>query len=574
MKLADSMETWSPQTMLVAMVSVVGVIGATLTTLGLNLWALFNGVKLSWNPLKLLVGLRTGEFVVARQAWTWVGVVGVLLAVICFAVAIWVKTRRLTKVRGDEAAKLSGSKDEIFALTEKAVAEKAKRFGVKGSPGLPVAKTVVGKYPLFSSFEDVATVIAGPRTGKTTSWVVPRILAAPGAVIATSNKRDILDATIFVREKHGHHSWIFDPQRIARVPQQWWWDPLSYIKEMEDAQHLAKVFDDSSRDQSASKNAYFDTEGVNLISNLLLAAALKEKADITQVLTWLSDPGDDEPVMILAAHDETQAAESLDAQYNLTPETRSGVFGTAQQLVAFLTNRQIVKWITPQPELPHFDAEAFVRSKDTLYLLSQEGKGNATAVVTALTVVVNEMAKIYSEDSGGRVPTPIYICLDEAANVCKWGDLPNMYSHFGSRGVVVDTILQSWSQGKEVWGDAGIKKLWSASNVKFYGGGVSEVEFLQTMSELIGDHYIDSRQVQTSSQGTSVSTSRESMQRKIVTPADLAALPSGRAWVFASTTKPVLCETVPWFKTSLAESVNDSIAKARELEKRMRVDNE
>ena len=41
--------------------------------------------------------------------------------------------------------------------------------------------------------------------------------------------------------------------------------------------------------------------------------------------------------------------------------------------------------------------------------------------------------------------------LDEAANVCRWRDLPNLYSHYGSRGIILMTILQSWSQGVEVW---------------------------------------------------------------------------------------------------------------------------
>jgi hypothetical protein len=33
-------------------------------------------------------------------------------------------------------------------------------------------------------------------------------------------------------------------------------------------------------------------------------------------------------------------------------------------------------------------------------------------------------------------------------------------------------ILQSWSQGVEVWGRDGMLKLWSAANVLTYGGGV------------------------------------------------------------------------------------------------------
>ncbi|MGL5865250.1 MAG: TraG/TraD/VirD4 family protein, partial [Dermatophilaceae bacterium] len=66
--------------------------------------------------------------------------------------------------------------------------------------------------------------------------------------------------------------------------------------------------------------------------------------------------------------------------------------------------------------------------------------------------------------------------------------LPNLYSHYGSRGIVLMTILQSWSQGVDVWGESGMKKLWSAANVAVYSGGVKEREFLDMLSALIGDY--------------------------------------------------------------------------------------
>ncbi len=50
------------------------------------------------------------------------------------------------------------------------------------------------------------------------------------------------------------------------------------------------------------------------------------------------------------------------------------------------------------------------------------------------------------------------------------------------------TILQSWSQGVQVWGRDGMRKLWSASNVAIYGGGVKEPEFLNELSQMIGDY--------------------------------------------------------------------------------------
>ncbi|WP_307794805.1 type IV secretory system conjugative DNA transfer family protein, partial [Leifsonia sp. TF02-11] len=61
-----------------------------------------------------------------------------------------------------------------------------------------------------------------PRTGKTTSRAVPAILAAPGGVLVTSNKRDVVDATRDVREKAGQ-VWVFEQQGIALEEPTWWW---------------------------------------------------------------------------------------------------------------------------------------------------------------------------------------------------------------------------------------------------------------------------------------------------------------------------------------------------------------
>ena len=86
--------------------------------------------------------------------------------------------------------------------------------------------------------------------------------------------------------------------------------------------------------------------------------------------------------------------------------------------------------------------------------------------------------KYATSQPGGRLATPLLGILDEAANVCRWKALPDQYSHYGSRGIILMTILQSWSQGVEVWSLEGMRKLWSASNVKIYGGGTSEVGYL------------------------------------------------------------------------------------------------
>ncbi|MEW1812574.1 TraM recognition domain-containing protein [Pseudarthrobacter phenanthrenivorans] len=405
------------------------------------------------------------------------------------------------------------------------------------------------------------TAIRGPRTGKTTSRAIPAILAAPGAALVTSNKRDIVDGTRGVRAADGP-VWVFDPQSVALEGPDWWWNPLSYVTDEVKAARLADHFAAGSRGPDAKTDAYFDPAGQDLLAGLLLAAALDSRP-ITQVHTWLTRPADDEAVDILKAHGFTQTSNAVGGVINAPEKQRGGVYGTALQMASCLTNRQVARWVTPQgekDERPQFDPAAFVRSKGTLYSLSKEGKGTAGPIVTALTVATVEAAEELAVHSpGGQLATPMVGVLDEAANVCRWRELPNLYSHYGSRGIVLMTILQSWSQGVEVWGRDGMRKLWSASNIKVYGGGVAEAEFLNELAQLVGEYRYSNMTRSRSKQGTSYSHDDDRKERTLDV-SDLAAFPRGRAIMFASGAPAALLETVPWMSGPQADAVRASIA--------------
>ena len=120
------------------------------------------------------------------------------------------------------------------------------------------------------------------------------------------------------------------------------------------------------------------------------------------------------------------------------------------------------------------------------------------------------------------------------------------------------TILQSWSQGVDVWGDSGMRKLWSASNVKVYGGGVSEDAFLESLSKLIGDYDRQASSVSSGRGGRSVN--QQLHRERILDVADLAAMPKGRAVVLSSGNRPTLIRTQPWMTGPHAEKVKASIA--------------
>lgn len=554
MRLRDEMRLWQPSTVLMFWgILAFGVVAACLDG-GVHLWAWWTGVEgLSWNPFDLALALATGSLRATRGMWVCVGAVASCLPLAILIGVLVSRRLRGRRRRGDEAAHLTGAKRDTGSLGHKEVEAKAKRLGVKANDtdafGLPVGRAVNDNRRLYSDFEAVSSIIAGPRAGKTTCWVVPRILAAPGLVVGTSNKRDIVDTTRQARARRGQ-VWVFDPQGIAGERQAFWWNPLRYVTDAVQATAMAQIFMDASRPTGGQSSAYFDAAARDLVAAYLLAAA-RAGQPLTIIHRWLNDQGDDEPVRILRRCGETMAAETLQGTLNLVPETRSGVFGGASQIMAFMLNDRAMSWVTPNNWLQELDPEKLVRSTDTIYLLSQEGRGSAAPIVTALAVAIMEAAVDYATSQpGGRLSTPALVMLDEAANVCRWAELPNMYSHFGSRGLCVDTVLQSWSQGVVAWGPEGMNKLWSASNVKLYGGSVDEDEFLQRLSSLIGSHWIDSTQFSHSDTGSSSSVTPDSQERRIATVSDLRSMPMHRAWTLASGTPAVLTRLVPFWETT------------------------
>ncbi|PXX57819.1 TraM-binding TraD/TraG-like protein [Nocardia tenerifensis] len=523
------------------------------------------------NPIAIVADLARGKL-------HWPRASTVIVLIVIAAVVAWVYIRKHLKQRKtvgrlavDDKADVMGQGGAIAHLTAKGVREKAQQLGVRlGSedvPGVPIGIGIADNQMLYGSYEDLHLDIWGPRQGKSTSRVIPAILTAIGPVLATSNKRDVVDATRDVREAKGSPTFVFDPQGVAGEEPTWFWDPLGWVNarvegcEMR-AARLAGHFADGDDGSDAKTDAFFDPEAEDLLAGLFLAAAVGDQngsRPIVQVWEWVTNPGDTEPIQLLRAARHHYTASGLAAQYNADERTRSGIFGTAKKMIRCLKLSNVHPWITPGGDRRQFDELEFIERNGTLYSLSLEGRGSAAPLVSALTEAVIDVAmRKASQSLGGRLPIPLLAVLDEAANVVRWKDLPKQYSHFGSRGIVVMTVLQSWAQGVRCWGEPGMNALWAAANIKVLGSGVDDTNFLRERSEAIGDYEVISASVSESKGGKSYSRSLGSS--KTFSVQALAQLPRGRVIVFPSGAPPVLVRTVPWWEGEYAAEVTKSIS--------------
>lgn len=566
------------------LVAVAG-LGAVTEAAGLSLRVgeVFGGPDqdVPWNPVNLIAQLGFGDLAWTTEATAGAGALAAGAALGAVG-SVWAwraacakcdelrSRHRTRRERVDGQAKFMARGPELGDMGRKAMRAKAAQLkvtlGAQQAPGVSIGESIFSGQMLYASYEDLHLDIWGPRAGKTTARVIPAIMEAVGPVVATSNKRDVVDATRDPRAARGGRTWIFDPQNVAGEVPTWYWDPIEWVAgtdggagAQERAAQLAGHF--AAAGDADQRDAFFDPEGEDLLAGLFLAAAVG-KHSIGQVFEWVTKPRDLEPVNLLGRHGGYRlVAAALADQYNAPDKQRAGVFSTAKKMSACLKYDAIQPWVSPaeggatQREL--FDVEAFATSQDTLYPLSREGKGNAGPLVTALTAAVVGAAAEEGTRRGGRLPVPMLAVLDEAANIVKWAELPKQYSHFGSRGIVVMTILQSWAQGVRCWSSDGMTALWSAANVRVLGAGLADAGFLRDISELVGEHYEQSKSVSRGQGGTSKSMSLKT--EKTLTASDLAALPRGRALVFVSGHRAALVRTVPWERRAYADDVRASL---------------
>jgi len=544
---------WIP----VAAIGAIWVGGRSASAITGNGWA---GPAFGWDFARLLFGGGV------RAAWptlapVLVWVLTATLVAVLLCPTGWVAWRwRRTQPSPDDPLRSLATLDDVGHLAAPGSIPRAQRLRSSLSGMSPKQidsrdlgvqlgqlRTARGEGPMLrASWEDVVLAIMAPRAGKTTSLAIPAVMDAPGAVVATSNKADLWEATAAARRtRTGARVWVFDPQQVTDVRRTWWWNPLRGVTSVEEAHRLAGHFVQEVRSEQRGRD-FWTSAAQDLLTGLLLAAGVSGR-DLIEVYEWLNDPVITTPVEALRAAGQHAVAASLLGRVHGAPETRDGIYETARTAAQCLRDDTILAWVSPpsaaDAAIAELDAAVLPLSLDTVFLLSKEGAGAAAPLVAALTDRILREATKLAERAGGRLDPPLVVVLDEAANVCRISDLPELYSHFGSRGIAPITILQSYKQGVRVWGDHGMDALWSASTVKLIGAGLDDARVAEDVSRLIGDHDVPVRSINHGdrSHGQTISLRRQ----RVLPPEDIRALKRGTALLLTSGARVASVELCP-----------------------------
>lgn len=519
--------------------------------------ALLTGGAQGRTPFSLPIEQVTGSMPAPGLA-TWIVFALLVLipaALLCVAAARWGGGGRRRRSRLDDAAARMGrgkeDLEEFLPAGARAKAERLRPGGLgkgDGEVGPAIGRTLTGRrLMLRQSWEDCSIDIYGPRRGKSSARAIPAILDAPGPVVATANKVELYPETWQHRTTKGRVD-LYDPQHLIvskNTPAACWYNPLTQVDGPVAAAELAEIWRVAAVDPDARTDEYFSPAGKELTANLMLAAAVRG-GTLMDVYKWLLDPETEEPERTLADHGFELPAFSMRELRTTTVKQRDGVYGGPRIWLRPLVDAHTARWVTPGNGR-QFDPVEFVENPNTLYLHSQKGAGSAAALVGSLVKGIFDAAKAKA-GTMGRLDPSLLAVLDEVANVCRLPDLPEYYSHFGSRGINIMAFLQSYKQGRNLWGEHGMDALWGSATVRIYGGGEGDTQFLRSLAELIGRHTVIDRTRSVGQGPRGVTLSEHHAREFTLDVDDLGSLPKWRAVMFTQAGRPAMFELAPYFR--------------------------
>jgi len=422
---------------------------------------------------------------------------------------------------------------------------------------------------LYVQHEDSMWVFAPQRSGKSLFLAVGIILDAPGPVVTTSTKNDVLMLTAVARQRRGHVE-VFDLQDISGWPNKVRWNVIAGCEDPDEALARAKAWAGAQPMGNVKNGDFFNSKAAAVLGRFLHAAALGGRG-IEDVVRWSNNFADKEPLEILIDHG---APEAFSARLRALTTSRAGetvdsIQETLAGLLEPLSSPTAMQMLSPA-EGEGFDMNRFLAKPNTVYLLT-DGERSPIAPLVAMFAdfMFRKAQRISQSKPGGRLWPVFTMVLDEAPNVAALPDMAGALSDSGGRGIRVIGFSQSFAQNRQRWGNEAATAIRGTSSIRMFLPGLEELEELEKIAKAAG---VTKRQRVSTSQGkggSSRTTSEE--ERPVIRAHDIQQLPVGEAFMHYSNVKPAKVKLTPWWERKDAEQIRADKTAAGEIVRRVEV---
>ncbi|MGP5391649.1 type IV secretory system conjugative DNA transfer family protein [Glutamicibacter arilaitensis] len=487
------------------------------------------GTGISWNPMDLIQAALDKNLGWPTASWFILGgFAAVLIVAYVLFTELWTGSR-------DEAKKFTPQGAAITSMMGFTSAWRKARqiYGAQVTKktaeafiALAVYANASKKIPLDIQLEDSMWVYAPARGGKTSSIVIPMILNAPGPVLATSTKPDVVAWTAIAREKQGQ-VFVCDWENITGWPNTVNWTPIYGCKDEDEALERGKAWANAAPMEGTKNGSWFSAKAGTVLGRLLHAAALEDRT-MDDLLMWIFDSHNPEPITILEDHHKSRAfiQPLRERTESRAGETEDSIKATLISLAEPLVTERVLSQFRFRKE-EAFDINTFLEGPNTLHIVV-DGENSPLGTLSTMFAdqVYRAARRKSSQFASGRLWPVFRMVLDEAPNVAAFSNMGELITDTGGRGIQVIGISQSFIQNEARWGKEEAKTIESNASLKLIFPGINS-EDLKTYANDMGVR--DTPRISHSSSKTGGSMTQSTEEKAVVRAEELKHLRFGQA---------------------------------------------
>ena len=389
---------------------------------------------------------------------------------------------------------------------------------------------------LAAELEVQPMLIAPPRAGKTSGYVIPWLLEHDGPALVLSTKRDVYEATCAHRRRLGR-TWVYDP---FGDPHSAGFTPLVPAASWPGAVRVGAALASAAHpDASNAANEFWDKEAASMLAPLLHAAALSGQP-MSEVIRLLDARELLPAVTTLRLAGAEAAATQLEGVGRRDERNRETTVMSALNLLRAYRYPQVIA--TANADLT---PEAFLDGgANTIYVIAAGHDQDALRpVILALVSAIYETAIVKARETGPLDPA-LFMIMDEAANIAPIRSLASWLSQCGDHGVTIATIWQSIAQIDQRYGRPARDAICAASTAQVFIPPLADPPSTNYLAELLGEEPI----ANASTSGGAARRTLSAAQRKVGPAPWLRQIARGQAILIYRDLPPAIVHAPGWYE--------------------------
>lgn len=348
--------------------------------------------------------------------------------------------------------------------------------------------------PMWSPLENPTGALAPTQSGKSRRGLVHLALDAPGALLCSTTKPDLLEFAGLARTRREMAGpvLVFDATGQVRWPARLRWSPITGCTDWATAYRRAHTMVEASAVGLANVggNDKVFRERATFVLGAYLLAAATGGAPLDTLVRWaLQRSSSGEVVDLLVRAGYPQLGGNLLEEVGMVAETADAVWLSVRRVIEPFLDPVLRDACSPRAGAA-FDARAHIANQGSLFLIA--GQHQAAHAVPLLTALAEDWLTTAQEMALGyptrRLDPPATAVLDELPNATPLPQLPDIVSDSAGRGVLTHWAAQSMAQLEDTFTPARARQLLDNTTTITLFGGLKDKRALDWASALAGHH--------------------------------------------------------------------------------------